>query len=110
MSDLPKVKPGEPDCICQGTGLVCSLTLEDGKTVADPTTIAVCDCVLKRVVREGKLREAVQVELTHGGVADEMAQVATTLGGRPNDLSLLGRRLDTARDAFRERMEEVLNA
>jgi hypothetical protein len=110
MSDLDfgERRLGEDDCICAGTGLVCTLKLEDGKTVVDPKTVSICECIVKRIDREEKLEEAMRTELTHGGIADEVSQVATAIGGQPSDLRLLGRRLDTARDAFRGRMEEAL--
>lgn len=55
-----------------------------------------------------KLREALRVELTHGGIADEVAQVATILGTGHGDPREMGKRLDDARVAFRERAESAL--
>lgn len=61
------------------------------------------------------LTEAIIAELTHGGVNDEIAQVATVLGAlapigvTEKDARRLGRRLDKARDDCRARLEAAIS-
>lgn len=70
MSDFDRSKPGGLDCICGGTGIVCALKFEDGKTVPDPETIAICDCILDRIERVEELEQALRDVRFHTGLGE----------------------------------------
>lgn len=58
-----------------------------------------------------RAREALDAELTHHGIADDVAQVAGSLGFEEDDhLLKLGRALDDARDRFIRRARTALDA
>jgi hypothetical protein len=58
------------------------------------------------------LREAVQAELTHGGIRDEIAQCTSIIGALTDDVGIrkAAIRLDDARNAFYDRIVAALEA
>jgi predicted RNase H-like nuclease (RuvC/YqgF family) len=56
-----------------------------------------------------RLREALNAELTHGGIADRTAQVAAILGCGDEHEKAMGARLDADRNAFRDRIQTALD-
>lgn len=63
---------------------------------------------LAKARKEG--REALERELSHGGIGDEIAQVSTVLGTGHGDHTQLAKRLDKARADFRARLEAALDS
>lgn len=64
----------------------------------------------KALARANRYREALEREMTHGGIYDLMAQIATTVGAiaraeRDPQLADVGSRLDREREHFRARVE-----
>lgn len=57
-----------------------------------------------------RLREAIHVEITHGGIIDRIAHAATILGCEPAESQArqVGTRLDNDRRAFIDRIEKAL--
>ena len=59
-------------------------------------------------VEHDRLREALEAELTHGGVCDQIAQIASIVGTRHFDHRDVGKRLDALRDVTDDRLRAAL--